>query len=55
VIRRAGTFASDRVVFDLAFLANDAGKPLGVLSSTRKASEALGPSIYTCGERLLGK
>ncbi len=27
VIRRAGTFAFDTVVFDMAFLANDAGKP----------------------------
>jgi hypothetical protein len=55
VIRRAGTLASDTVVFDMTFLANDAGKPLGVLPSTRKASEALGPPIYSCGETLLGK
>jgi PAS domain S-box-containing protein len=54
VIGRAGTFAPDTVVFDMAFLADDAGKPLGVLSSTRKASEALGLPIYSCWETLLG-
>ncbi|MCX7040916.1 MAG: hypothetical protein NT005_17500 [Spirochaetes bacterium] len=55
MIRRVGTFAFDTEVFDMAFPANDAGKPLGVLSSTRKASEALGPPIYSCWETLLGK
>lgn len=54
VISRAGTFAPDTVVFDMALLADDAGKPLGVLSSTRKASEALGLPIYSCWESLLG-
>ncbi len=54
VIGRAGTFAPDTVVFDMAFLANDAGRPLGVLSSTRRASEALGLPIYSCWETLLG-
>jgi PAS domain S-box-containing protein len=54
VIARAGTLPPDTVVLDMAFLANDAGKPLGVLSSTRKASEALGLPIYSCWETLLG-
>ncbi len=54
VIGRAGTFAPDTVVFDMAFLSDDAGRPLGVLSSTRKASEALGLPIYSCWETLLG-
>ena len=54
VIARAGTFPPDTVVFDMAFLASDTGKPLGVLSSTRKASEALGLPIYSCWETLLG-
>jgi len=54
VIGRAGSFPPGTVVFDMAFLADDAGKPLGVLSSTRKASEALGLPIYSCWESLLG-
>ena len=54
VIGRAGTFPPDTVVFDMAFLADDAGRPLGVLSSTRRASEALGLPIYSCWETLLG-
>jgi PAS domain S-box-containing protein len=54
VVGRAGTFAPDTVVFDMAFLADDAGKPLGVLSSTRRASEALNLPIYSCWETLLG-
>ncbi len=54
LIARAGSFASDTVVFDMAFLADDTGKPLGVLSSTRKISEALGLPIYSCWESLLG-
>jgi PAS domain S-box-containing protein len=54
LIARAGTFPSDTVVFDMAFLADDAGKPLGVLSSTRKASQALGLPVYSCWETLLG-
>ena len=53
VIARAGTLAADTVVFDMAFLADDAGKPLGVLSSTRRASKALGLPIYSCWETLL--
>jgi hypothetical protein len=54
VIRWAGSFAPDTVIFDMAFLADDAGKPLGVLSSTRKLSEALNLPIYSCWETLLG-
>jgi PAS domain S-box-containing protein len=54
VIKRAGSFAPDTVVFDMAFPADDAGKPLGVLSSTRKISEVLGLPIYSCWETLLG-
>jgi PAS domain S-box-containing protein len=54
VIARAATLPPDTVVLDMAFLASDAGKPLGVLSSTRKASEALGLPIYSCWETLLG-
>jgi len=54
VIERAGTFAPDTVVFDMAFLADDAGRPLGVPASTRRASEALGLPIYSCWETLLG-
>ncbi|MDP3178646.1 MAG: PAS domain-containing protein, partial [Spirochaetaceae bacterium] len=42
------------VVFDMAFPADDAGKPVGLLSSTRKASVALGLPIYSCWETLLG-
>ncbi len=54
VIGRAGSLAPDTVVFDMAFLADEAGKPLGMLSSTRKASEALNLPIYSCWETLLG-
>ncbi len=54
VIGRAGTFPSDTAVFDMAFLADDAGQPLGLLSSTRKLSAALGLPIYSCWETLLG-
>jgi PAS domain S-box-containing protein len=54
VIGRAGSFPADTVVFDMAFPADDAGKPLGVLSSTRKASKVLGLPIYSCWETLLG-
>src|SRR4030065_300140 len=54
VMGRAGSLPPDTVVFDMAFLADDAGKPLGVLSSTRRASEALGLPIYSCWETLLG-
>jgi PAS domain S-box-containing protein len=54
VIARAGTFPPDTVVFDMAFLADDDGKALGLLASTRKASEALGLPIYSCWESLLG-
>ena len=54
VIARAGSLPPDTVVLDMAFLASDAGKPLGLLSSTRKASEALGVPIYSCWETLLG-
>ena len=38
-----------------AFQSDPSGKPLGLLSSTRKASEALGPPIYSCWGTLLGK
>jgi PAS domain S-box-containing protein len=54
VIGRAGTFPRDTVVFDMAFLADDAGRPLGVPASTRKAADALGLPIYSCWETLLG-
>ncbi|HSV93379.1 MAG TPA: PAS domain-containing protein, partial [Desulfobacterales bacterium] len=54
VIARAGTLPPDTVVFDMAFLASDTGRPLGLLSSTRTASEALGLPIYSCWESLLG-
>jgi PAS domain S-box-containing protein len=54
VIARAGTFPPDTVVLDMTVLADDAGKPLGPLSGTRKASEALGLPIYSCWETLLG-
>jgi PAS domain S-box-containing protein len=54
LIARAGSLAPNTVVFDMAFPADDAGKPLGVLSSTRKASAALPAPIYSCWETLLG-
>ena len=37
----------------MAFIAEDAGTPVGLLSSTRRASEALGLPFYSCWESLL--
>ena len=54
VIGRAGTFSPDTVIFDMAFLADDEGRPLSLPASTRRASEALGLPIYSCWETLLG-
>ncbi len=54
VIARAGALPADTVVFDMALFAGDAGRPLGVLSSTRRACDALGVPIYSCWETLLG-
>jgi PAS domain S-box-containing protein len=54
VIARAGTVAPGTVVLDMAVLADNDGTPLGLLSSTRKASEALGVPIYSCWESMLG-
>ncbi|MBN2553504.1 MAG: PAS domain-containing protein, partial [Spirochaetales bacterium] len=54
VLERAGTFPPDTVIFDMAFLSDDAGRPLGMPASTRRATEALGLPIYSCWETLLG-
>jgi PAS domain S-box-containing protein len=54
LIGRAGSLAPGTVIFDMAFPADDAGKPLGVLSSTRQASAALPAPMYSCWETLLG-
>jgi PAS domain S-box-containing protein len=54
LIARSGTFPPGTVVLDMATLADDAGSPLGQLSTTRKVSEALGLPIYSCWETLLG-
>ncbi len=54
VIARAGTFAPDTVVLDMSVPTDDDGKALGLLSSTRKISEALGLPVYSCWETLLG-
>ena len=53
LIARAGTFPPDTVVLDMAFIAEDPGTPVGLLSSTRRASEALGLPFYSCWESLL--
>jgi len=54
LIARAGTLTPGTVVLDMATLAGDDGTPLGLLASTRRASEALGVPIYSCWESLLG-
>jgi signal transduction histidine kinase/ABC-type uncharacterized transport system substrate-binding protein len=54
VIARAGSFPADTVVFDMAFLLDDAGRLLSIPSSTRQASEALNLPIYSCWETILG-
>jgi PAS domain S-box-containing protein len=54
ISERAGAFPPGTVVLDMAFLADDAGKPLGLLAGTRKASEELGLPMYSCWESLLG-
>jgi PAS domain S-box-containing protein len=54
VLERAGAFPPDTVIFDMAFLEDDAGKPLSLPASTRRASQALDLPIYSCWETLLG-
>ena len=54
VLERSGSFPPDTAVFDMAFLADEAGRPLSLPASTRRASEALSLPIYSCWETLLG-
>jgi PAS domain S-box-containing protein len=54
VLARSESFAPDTVIFDMAFLADEAGRPLSLPASTRRASEALSLPIYSCWETLLG-